>query len=128
MMHNPLADAISVIKNAEKIGKRECTVIHASNMLKDVLETMKASGYIESFEKADDGKGGQFKITLAGKINDCNIITPRHSVKKDGYELWEKRFLPAAGVGVLIVSTSQGIKAHKDVKDKLGGSLIAYVY
>jgi small subunit ribosomal protein S8 len=47
----------------------------------------------------------------------------------DEYEKFEKRFLPAKGVGVLIVSTIKGIMTHEEAKGKtLGGRLIAYCY
>ena len=128
MMHNPLADAISVIKNAEKTGKKECVVSHVSNVLRGVLATMQKYGYVEKFELQEDGRGGKFKVGLSGKINDCNVITPRFSARKGEYETWEKRFLPAAGVGILIVSTPEGIKSHREVKGKTGGILLAYVY
>ena len=59
----------------------------------------------------------------------CGAIKPNFSVKKDGFEKFEKRYLPAKDFGVLIVSTSQGIMTHVEAKEKkLGGKLIAYVY
>lgn len=119
---------MSAIRNAEKAGKRECTVNVATKILRDVLKIMQARGYIGDFEFIEDGRGGRFRIELKGHINTCQTVKPRFSVKKDGYEKWERRFLPAAGVGTLIVSTPQGIVAHRDVKGKIGGTLIAYVY
>lgn len=128
MLHDPLSDALSIIKNAEMSGKHECTLKHVSNVLKEILNIMKKYGYITDFEEIKDNKGGEIKIKLAGKINDCKTIIPRYPLKKVDYEKWEKRFLPASGVGTLIVSTSQGIKSHKDTQGKIGGVLVAYVY
>lgn len=128
MQHNPLADAISAIKNAEKAGKKECTVRKISRTLTEVLGVMQKAGYIEKFETVDAARGGKIKVTLSNRINDCRAILPRFFVKKDGYEQWEKQFLPAAGVGTLIVSTSKGIVSHREVRGKVGGSLVAYVY
>lgn len=128
MQHNPLADAISAIKNAEMAGKKECTVRKISRTLTDTLKVMQAAGYIEKFETVDTARGGTIKITTSGRINNCGIILPRFFVKKDGYERWEKQYFPAAGVGVLIVSTSSGIVSHRDVRGKIGGSLVAFVY
>ena len=128
MLQNPLADAISAMKNAEKSGKRECTVRHASTLLKRILKILQDANYIGNFEYIEDGTGGKFRIELLGKINDCGVITPRFSVKKDNYEVYEKRFLPAVNVGILVVSTSKGIVSHRDVRGKVGGTLIAYIY
>lgn len=69
------------------------------------------------------------KIQIIGTLNKCAVIKPRFSVKKDGYEKFEKRYLPAKDVGVIIVSTSQGMITHTEAKKKgLGGSLVAYFY
>ncbi|VVB61196.1 30S ribosomal protein S8 [uncultured archaeon] len=128
MLHDPLADAISAVRNAEKAGKRECTIGKNSKMIREVLARMQETGYIEKFEVADTARGGKIKVLLSGKINDCKVIVPRYFVKKDEYEQWEKQFLPASGVGILLVSTSKGLASHRDVRGKLGGALVAYVY
>lgn len=128
MRHDVLADALSVLKNAEKAGKKECDVRPASGLVGRVLDIIKEQGYVEGFERVEDGRGGVFKVKLKGRINDCNAIKPRPSVPKDGYIGFEKRFLPALGFGTLIVSTSQGVKAHADIKGKAGGVLLAYIY
>ncbi len=128
MLHDPLADAISAVRNAERAGKRECTIGKNSKMIREVLARMQETGYIEKFEVTDAMRGGKIKVILSGKINDCKVIVPRFFVKKGEYEQWEKQFLPASGVGILLVSTSKGLTSHRDVRGKLGGALVAYVY
>ncbi|MFH1623287.1 MAG: 30S ribosomal protein S8 [Candidatus Aenigmatarchaeota archaeon] len=128
MLQDTLADVLSAIKNSEKDGKRSC-VAKASKLAKAVLEIMQERGYIGAFEIMDDGKGGMVKIELTGKIIDCNAIKPRSSVAADGFERWEKRYLPAREFGILIVSTSRGVMDHKRAKEaNIGGKLVAYVY
>jgi small subunit ribosomal protein S8 len=62
-------------------------------------------------------------------INGCGVIKPRHSVKKDDYEKFEKRFLPAKGFGILIVSTPKGIMTQEGAKkEDSGGKLLAFIY
>jgi len=128
MLQDTLADVLSAIKNAEKIGKRECYT-RASKEIKAVLQVLQAHGYIGSFEFIDDGKSGKFSIELKGKIIDCNVIKPRFSTTIDEFEKWEKRFLPAREIGLLIISTSKGVMDHKKAKEMhVGGKLIAFVY
>ena len=128
MMHDPLADALSTIKNADNLGRTEC-VVRASKMARAILQIMQEKGYISSFDSIDDGKSGKFKIELKGKIVDCKTIKPRHSTKVDEYDRWEKRFLPAREFGILIVSTSKGVMDHKKAMEQgAGGKLVAYVY
>jgi small subunit ribosomal protein S8 len=128
MKHDPLADVFCTIKNTENIGRHACET-PASKVIQGVLKVMQRHKYIGNFEFIEDGKGGRFKVHLAGKINDCNVVRPRFSVKKDEMIFWEKRFLPAVGVGILILTTSKGILDQREaVKKKTGGRLLGYVY
>ncbi len=123
-----LADALSSIKNAERVGKKEC-IIKASNLIKNVLKVMQENGYIGNFEYIEDGRGGKFRVELKGKILNTNVIKPRYSVKADEFEKWEKRYLPARDVGILILTTSKGVMDHKKAKEmKIGGKLLAFCY
>ncbi len=129
MLLDPLADALSTIKNAEIIGKSDCTIKPASKLIGNVLKVMKDKGYIGDFEFIDDGKSGNFKVQLKGKINKCGVIRPRHSVKNTEFEKWEKRYLPAKGFGSIILTTPGGVMTHSEARDNgIGGELLAYVY
>jgi len=128
MRHDLLSDVLSAIKNGERAGKKE-TISPFSKLVKNVLLILQKHDYIGDFEYIDDKRGGKFKIQLLGKINDCNSIRPRFPVKKDEYEKWEKRFLPASGMGFLIVSTPEGLLTHVEAKEKeLGGILLCFIY
>lgn len=129
MLFDPLADAMSTIKNAENIGKSDCTIHPASKLVGSTLKVMADLGYIGEFEFVDDGKSGMFKVEMVGKINKCGVVKPRFSAKVAELEKWEKRFLPARDFGVLIMSTSQGVISHNDARTRgIGGQLLAYVY
>ena len=129
MLLDPLADALSTIKNAEIIGKSDCTIKPASKLIGNVLKVMKDKGYIGDFEFIDDGKSGYFKVQLKGKINKCGVIRPRHAVKNTEFEKWEKRFLPAKGFGSIILTTPGDVMTHSEARDNgIGGELLAYVY
>lgn len=128
MLHDALADVLSTMKNADRLGKREC-VVRASKITRGILKIMQDHGYVSSYDFVDDGKSGKFKVELRGKIIDCNTIKPRHSTKVDKLDDWEKRFLPSRDFGLLILTTPKGIVDHKTAKEKrFGGKLIAYVY
>jgi small subunit ribosomal protein S8 len=117
------------VYNNETRRKKECIVIPASRFASDVLRTMQKYRYIGEFEQIDDARAGKFRIQLLAKINKCGVITPRFSVKKDEYLDWERQYLPAYSMGILVVSTSAGIMSHHEAqKEGLGGVLIGYVY
>ena len=128
MRHDLLSDVLYVINNAEKIGKPTC-IVPASSLVKEVLGVIQKAGYIGDFEFMDDGRSGQFRINLIGRINKSRAIKPRFAVKKDEFEKWENRYLPAKGFGMLIVSTPNGVTSQKEAAEKQqGGRLLAYVY
>ena len=128
MLHDILSDALTVIKNAERTGKGEC-VVKSSKLIGSTLKVMRDNGYIGAFETIENGKGGLFKVELKGKIIDTKTIKPRFAVKVDEFEKWEKRFLPAKSIGLLIVSTPKGVMDHKKAKEsQLGGRLLSYIY
>ena len=129
MLNDTLAVLMANILNAEKVGKAECSVRPSSKITKKVLDILNAQNYVGSYQEIDDKRGCILKINLLGKINSCGVIKPRFSVKRDGYEKFEKRFLPAANFGILIVSTPKGIMTHEQAKKHgIGGKLLAYCY
>jgi len=128
-LNDTLANALSKILSDEKIGRSESEVRPSSKIIKIVLEIMKDNGYIGAFEEIEDGRGNSIKVNLLGKINKCGVIKPRYSLKKDQFEKFEKRYLLAKGMGILIMTTPSGILVHSEAKKKnTGGRLMAYCY
>jgi len=124
-----LSNGLTAIMNNEQRNKRDCVISPASKLLGRVLRVLQLNGYIGEFEFIDDGRAGKFKVQLLGRVNKCGAIKPRYSVSTDGFENWEKTFLPARDVGILVVSSSLGVLSHKEAKEKsVGGRLLAYVY
>jgi small subunit ribosomal protein S8 len=128
-MMDTLANGLTTIMNNEIRNKKECLITPASKLLGKVLRIMQLNGYIGEFEFIDDGRSGKFKVQLLGRINKCGAIKPRYPIKADEFETWEKRFLPARDIGILIVSTPQGVMSHREAQQRrLGGRLLAFVY
>src|SRR3989344_2690324 len=128
-LNDTLSNALSKIDDCERTGKKEVLIVPTSKIIKRILELMNERHYLGNYELTKTNRGEMIKLNLLGKINKCGVIKPRFSVKKDGFEKFEKRFLPAQNFGVLIVSTSKGIMIHEEAREKgLGGKLIAYVY
>jgi len=126
---DPIADGLINIKNCEAVGKKECKIKPASKLMGEVLKILQKESYIGNFEFIENGRGGEYKIQLLGKINECKAIKPRYPLKKEEYTNWEKRYLPSKDFGKLIVSTPKGLLTHTEAKkEKTGGKLLAYVY
>ncbi|MGB9827273.1 30S ribosomal protein S8 [Thermosphaera chiliense] len=127
-----LSNALSAIQNAEVRAKSEVVLWPASKLVLNVLRVLQREGYVGEFEYIDDGRWGKIKVQLLGRINKIGVVKPRHPVsyrELEEFPEWLKRYLPAYNIGILIVSTSQGVMSHKEaVEKKTGGVLLAYCY
>jgi small subunit ribosomal protein S8 len=129
MLNNPLANVLSYINNHEKLGRKEILVGNNSKFIRQVLDILNENNYVGEYKEVEDGKGKLLAISLIGAVNKVGVISPRFNVKKDDYEKFEKRFLPAKDFGIMIVSTSKGLMTHMQAKEKgLGGRLVCYCY
>jgi len=128
-LNDTLANAMICIKNGEAIGHGTCVIRPASKLIKEVLSVMQNNEYIGDIKEIDDGRDKQFKVTLNGNINNCKAIKPRFPIKKTEYDQVEKQYLPARGVGIVIITTPEGVMSLKEAKEKkIGGRLLAFVY
>lgn len=128
MRQDSLADMFSALKNMEAIGRKEC-VVPNSKLIRSILKVIHDNKYISDTELIEDGRGGKVKVSLSGRINNCNVIKPNYSVKISEFIKFEKRYLPAQNVGILILTTSKGIMDQKEAAKKgTGGRLLGYVY
>jgi small subunit ribosomal protein S8 len=129
MLNDPLANALSMIMNAESRSRKSCTITPVSKIIKKVLTIMNNGNYIGKFTETETARGNVLSVDLLGAINKCGAVKPRYAVKNNDFEKFEKKFLPAKDFGFIIVSTPQGVMTHIEAKQKsLGGRLIAYFY
>lgn len=128
-MMDPVSNGLTTIYNNEIRRKKECYIMPASKLLGNILRVMQMNSYIGEFEFIDDGRSGKFRVQLLGRINKCGAIRPRYSFKAKDLEEWEKNYLPARNIGILIVTTSKGVMSHIEARKMgIGGKLLAYVY
>jgi len=128
-LNDALSNVMSKILHYELTGKRQLSVYPSSKVIKKVLDIMNNNNYLGQYNSITTTRGEMLNLNLLGKINKCGVIKPRFNVKKNEFEKFEKRFLPAKNFGILIVSTSKGMMTHDEAKQQgLGGRLVAYVY
>jgi small subunit ribosomal protein S8 len=124
MNHDVLSDVMSKIKNGDAIGRNYVDVTK-SKLVRSVLDVMSKNDFVGKVED----NGSTFRVHLMGSVNVARSIRPRFAVSTDTYNKFKGRFLPASGVGIIIVSTSQGVFDHREAEEKkIGGRLIAFVY
>jgi len=126
MSQDIVSDTLNQMMNAVRAGKSEVEVKRHSKLLLSVLAIAKLRGYVESYQVNPSSKTLKIKF---GRLNGCNSIKPRFIVKADEIDRYVRRYLPAKNIGIIIISTSQGLMTHQTSLEKnLGGSLIAYFY
>ena len=131
-MTDPIADFLTRIRNAIMAGHRVVEV-PASNLKREMTKILFEKGYILNYKFIDDNKQGIVKIALK---YDPQTKTPAiKSLKRvstpglrsyTGY-----RNIPRVlnGLGIAIMSTSQGVMTDKEARtQKLGGEVLCYVY
>ena len=131
-MTDPIADFLTRIRNAIT-AKHKVVEIPASNLKKDITKILYDKGYILSYKYEDDGAQGIIKIAL--KYHPQSKISAIKSLKRISRPGLRKyasvNELPRVlnGLGVAILSTSQGVMTDKEARKlKVGGEVLCYVY
>lgn len=129
-MTDPIADMLTRIRNANQ-AKHESVTMPASRLKLEILAVLKNEGYISEYEKIEDGKQGVIKVTLKYNNKD-RVIKGLKKISKPGLRVYAKSSeLPKVlnGLGVAIISTSNGIMTDREARSKkLGGEVIAFVW
>ena len=129
MMTDPIADMLTRIRNANAMRK-ETVVIPTSQVKSAILEVLKNEGFIAGYSVSSDLKS---ETTITLKYNNNNrVIKGLKRISKPSLHVYAKADeLPKVlnGLGVAIISTSEGIMSDKDArKKKIGGEVLAYVW
>ena len=131
MITDPIADYLTRIRNAVMANHR-VVEIPASNLKKEITKILFDQGYILNFKFEEDTKPGVIKIALKyHPVTKQSAITQIERVSKSGLRRYVgKDTLPRVlnGLGIAIVSTSQGLMTDKEAKNNnVGGEVICYV-
>jgi len=122
-----ISKALNQMMNAKRASKKTCTLL-ASSLLCGILDIMKKNSYVDYKLSKEEGKFEKVIVEFK-ELNVCKAITPRFYVKLKKLDRYIKRFLPSRHLGVVILSTSQGLLTHNEAIERgIGGSLIAYCY
>ena len=128
---DPIADMLTRIRNAN--SKKHKTVdVPASNMKKAIAEILFKEGYIAAYEEINDNTQGVIRITLKYDENGARVIDGLKRISKPGLRVYAaKDELPKVlnGLGIAIISTSQGLKTDKQARELgIGGEVLAYIW
>lgn len=126
MSQDIVADALNIIRNANKARKETVKIKIISNLFIEILKIMKQEGAIKKYKI--NAKEKSIDVTI-GDLSDCKAIKPRFSVNTYQIEKYRRRYLPSRDIGTLIISTNKGLVTHQEAKEEnIGGCLMAYFY
>jgi small subunit ribosomal protein S8 len=128
---DPIGDMLTRIRNAN-LAYKDDLLVPASKMNEALLKILGDEGFIESFAAEGEGIDRVFRVTLKYGARRERTITGLKRVSKPGRRIYARRgSLPRVlgGLGIAIVSTSQGVMTDRDAARKgIGGEVLAYVW
>jgi small subunit ribosomal protein S8 len=128
---DPIADMLTRMKNAIMAEKREVT-IPLSNIKLEIAKIFKAEGYIANFRVDKAKLPAQLMVELKYSGKKRNTIEGLKRISKPGRRVYaEVGDIPRVldGLGVALISTSQGIVTGKECKKRnIGGEVLLYVW
>ena len=133
-MTDPIADMLTRLRNANQAYHDSTSMPH-SKIKVGIAEILKQQGYITSYEVIEPGEGEvgkTLKITLKYGNSRERSIAGLRRISKPGLRVYAKsNALPKVlgGLGIAIISTSQGLLTDKEASLKsVGGEVLAYVW
>jgi small subunit ribosomal protein S8 len=132
-MTDPIADMLTRLRNANQ-AYHDAVSMPYSKLKQGVAEILQQEGYITSFEvtDAEDTVGKTLTITLKYGRNRERSIAGVRRISKPGLRVYARKTdIPRVlgGLGIVIVSTSQGIMTGAQARRaQLGGEVLAYVW
>jgi small subunit ribosomal protein S8 len=128
---DPIADMLTRIRNASR-ARHADVVVPASRTKRQIARILTEEGFIAGFVEEQDGPRQVLRVTLKYVDGKAPVVSGLKRISKPGLRVYARKTeIPRVlgGLGLVIVSTSQGImtgaQAHKA---QLGGEVLAYVW
>ena len=132
MVNDSIADLLTRIRNAQT-ARHDSVTVETSIMKKSIAQILLDEGYISAFDEVENGnKNKNLVITLKYVGNKQRVISGLKRISKPGLRVYaECENLPKVlnGLGIVLVSTSQGVMTDKKAREAgIGGEVMAYVW
>ena len=128
---DPIADMLTVIRNGCRAKKKRVEV-PASRMKSEILKVLLSEKFISNYRYIEDGKQGILRIYLKFTDGEESVISGIRRISTPGLRSYaNSRSIPRVqgGLGIAIVSTSQGLMPDKEARKRgIGGEVICHVW
>ena len=129
-LSDPIADMLTRIRNASAVAKPEVR-IKASSVCEGIASVLKEEGYINGYDRIDDGRQGLLRIMLIYSATGEPVFTDITRVSKPGKRVYSNvADMPTVlgGLGVSVITTSKGVMSDRRCRsEKLGGEILCTV-
>lgn len=129
-LSDPIADMLTRIRNAARVNKAQVQV-NASKICEGIASVLKTEGYIEEYDRIDDGRQGILRIMLKYDQDGQSIIREITRTSKPGRRVYspvDELPVVLGGMGITIVSTSKGVLSDRSCRQaKVGGEILCTV-
>lgn len=130
-MTDPIADMLTRIRNASS-AMHDDVLVPASRIKESIARILADEGFVERFERVEEAPHPMIKVTLRYSPERQRAISGVRRISKPGRRVYRGAAeLPRVlgGLGVAIVSTSQGLMTEKQARRaRVGGEILAYVW
>jgi small subunit ribosomal protein S8 len=130
MFNHPVSDLVTIIRNGYQ-AKRQTVSSPVSKLRENILKILKEEGYILNYSKNNSAKLVKFDIHLKYS-SSCPVVNEINVISKPGKRIYcnsDKIPLIKNGLGMVILSTSQGVIADHDARAKnLGGEILFKIF
>jgi small subunit ribosomal protein S8 len=130
-VNDPVGDMLTRVRNAN-LAYKDDLVVPASKMSRSILQILAAEGYIGGFSEEGEGIERVLRVTLKYDAKRQRTISGIKRVSKPGRRVYAGHdHLPRVlgGLGIAIISTSQGVMTDRDAaRKRIGGEVLAHVW
>ncbi len=131
VVSDTIADMLTRIRNANQM-RYKTVLVPSTKMTRAIADILKEEGYINGYEKQETPNGEMLVIELKYGNRKERVISGLKRISKPGLRVYAKKDeIPKVlnGLGIAIVSTSQGLMTDKNARNKsLGGEILAYIW
>ena len=128
---DPIADLLTRVRNAG-MARHESVLVPVSKMKQSVANILKEEGFIRDVETVRGGQWPMLRLRLLPSVRNQASIRGLKRISRPGLRVYVNREdIPRVygGLGVAIMSTSQGVMSGQDARNRgIGGEVLCYVW
>lgn len=128
---DPLADMLTVLRNGS-MARKESVLVKRSRLAENMLAILKRENFISNYKPIEDNRQGMIKVYLKYEDDKTPSLTGLKRISTPGLRVYVKSMdikSVYGGIGIALISTSQGVMTDKEAKEKkFGGEILCEVW